>query len=119
MKVLSLLSLAASTRAFSPSFVTRSYARTATALNGSTGTVKWFNTIKGFGFIVPDDGSSDVFVHQTDIRTEGFRSLADGEAVEFDIVTDDNGRRKATAVTGPGGADVMGAPFRPRDDEGY
>jgi len=81
------------------------------------GTVKWFDTVKGFGFITPDDGSSDVFVHQTAIRMEGFRSLADGEAVEFRVEEDSNtGRRKAVDVTGPGGAEVQGAPFRPDQD---
>lgn len=75
-----------------------------------------FNTIKGYGFIVPDDGSPDVFVHQTEIQTDGFRSLADGEAVEFIPKTDDNGRMKATKVTGPDGANVQGAPFRPESD---
>jgi cold shock CspA family protein len=71
-----------------------------------TGTVKWFNTMKGFGFIVPDDDGPDVFVHQTEIKSEGFRSLADGEAVEYVAQEDDNGRTKATKVTGPGGASV-------------
>lgn len=80
------------------------------------GTVKWFNTMKGFGFIVPDDGSTDVFVHQTAIQTEGFRSLADGEAVEYVVEEDDNGRRKAVQVTGPDGEEVQGAPFRPQND---
>jgi cold shock protein len=71
-----------------------------------------FNTMKGFGFIVPDNGGPDLFVHQTEIQAQGFRSLADGEKVEFVPVEDKNGRLKATVVTGPGGAAVQGAPFR-------
>ena len=82
----------------------------------SSGTVKWFDTVKGYGFIVPDDGSSDIFVHQTAIQTEGFRSLAEGESVEYAIETDNSGRRKATMVTGPDGADVQGQPFQPQND---
>ena len=73
------------------------------------GNVKWFDTTKGFGFITPDDGTDDVFVHQTAIRAEGFRSLADGEAVEFVVETDNSGKLKAAKVTGPDGSDVQGA----------
>jgi cold shock CspA family protein len=80
------------------------------------GTVKWFNTMKGFGFIQPDDGSTDVFVHQTSIKMEGFRSLADGESVEYTVEIDQTGRKKAASVTGPNGADVQGAPFQPQND---
>ncbi len=47
------------------------------------GTVKWFNDAKGFGFITPDGGGKDVFVHQTAIAIGGFRSLAEGDRVEF------------------------------------
>jgi cold shock CspA family protein len=75
-----------------------------------------FNTIKGFGFLIPDDGTEDIFVHQTAIQADGFRSLADGEVVEFLVETDQNGRKKAARVTGPDGANVQGAPFRPEND---
>ena len=84
-----------------------------------TGKVKWFDTTKGFGFIIPDDGGPDVFVHQTAINVQGFRSLAEEEAVEFTVVMDERtGRAKAMDVTGPNGAPVQGAPFRPSDDYG-
>jgi len=80
-----------------------------------TGKVKWFNSVKGFGFITPTsakDQSEDLFVHQTAIHCEGFRSLAEGEDVEFTVETDEGGRAKAVNVTGPGGAYVKGAPRR-------
>ena len=51
----------------------------------ATGTVKWFNESKGFGFITPDDGSKDVFVHFSAIASEGFRTLAEGQQVSFDV----------------------------------
>ncbi len=51
----------------------------------STGTVKWFNESKGFGFIVPDDGGEDVFVHHSNIAAEGYRSLEEGQKVEFEV----------------------------------
>mmetsp|Transcript_4499 Transcript_4499/g.6042 ORF Transcript_4499/g.6042 Transcript_4499/m.6042 type:complete len:122 (-) Transcript_4499:224-589(-) len=112
-----LIALIARSFAFVPSIGGRAFG--TSALSATSGSVKWFNTVKGFGFIVPDDGSPDVFVHQTDISVEGFRSLADGEAVEFEIVEGDDGRRKAVGVTGPGGSDVQGAPFRPREENDY
>jgi CspA family cold shock protein len=50
-----------------------------------TGTVKWFNATKGFGFIVQDNGGKDVFVHHSAIQTEGYRSLDEGQKVQYDI----------------------------------
>ena len=52
----------------------------------TTGTVKWFKDEKGFGFITRDDGEKDVFVHHSAIRMDGFRSLAEGMKVEFEVV---------------------------------
>ncbi len=50
------------------------------------GTVKWFNDAKGFGFITPENGEKDCFVHHSAIQMDGFRSLAEGDRVEFDLV---------------------------------
>jgi len=74
------------------------------------GTCKWWNSQKGFGFITPDDGGSDVFVHQTAISADGFRSLAEGEELEYTVEQGADGRLKASNVSGPNGKSVKGAP---------
>jgi len=51
----------------------------------ATGTVKWFNAEKGFGFIKPDDNSTDVFVHYSAIKSDGFKTLEENQKVEFDV----------------------------------
>ena len=62
------------------------------------GKVKWFNDQKGYGFITPEDGSPDVFVHHTVIQGEGFRSLSENQAVEFEITQSDKGPKAASVV---------------------
>jgi cold shock protein len=65
----------------------------------ATGTVKWFNAEKGFGFIAPDDNSDDVFAHYSAIQSNGFRSLEEGQRVEFEVTQGQKGLQ-ATDIRG-------------------
>ena len=62
------------------------------------GTVKWFNDQKGYGFISPEDGSKDVFVHHSSIQGEGFKSLREGESVEFEVTDGQKGPQATNVV---------------------
>lgn len=64
----------------------------------TTGTVKWFNDQKGFGFITRSDGEKDCFVHHSAIKAEGFRTLQEGQQVEFDVVDGQKGPAAANVV---------------------
>ncbi|MFG1928299.1 cold-shock protein [Cryptosporangium sp. NPDC048952] len=61
----------------------------------ATGTVKWFNAEKGYGFIAPDGGGPDVFAHYSAIQTQGYKELADGQQVEFDVTQGQKGPQAA------------------------
>ena len=63
-----------------------------------TGTVKWFNPVKGFGFIVPDDGSDDAFVHISAVEQAGLSSLNEGQKVDFELQPGRNGRMAAAEL---------------------
>ena len=64
-----------------------------------TGTVKWFNDAKGFGFITPENGQKDCFVHHSAIQGKGFKSLAEGERVEFEVVQGQKGPAAENVVS--------------------
>ncbi|MEE9472567.1 MAG: cold-shock protein [Acidimicrobiia bacterium] len=64
----------------------------------TTGRVKWFNDSKGFGFITPENGEKDCFVHHTAIQGDGYKSLAENELVEFDVVEGDKGPAAANVT---------------------
>ncbi|RDD63711.1 cold-shock protein [Ferruginivarius sediminum] len=61
----------------------------------ATGTVKWFNTTKGYGFIAPDDGGKDAFVHITAVQRAGLQSLEEGQRIEFELVAGRDNRQSA------------------------
>jgi len=64
----------------------------------ATGTVKWFNDQKGYGFVTPDDGSKDVFVHHSAIQGEGFKSLSEGQKVQFEVTQGPKGPQASNVV---------------------
>ncbi len=66
----------------------------------ATGTIKWFNDSKGFGFISPADGSTDVFVHFSAIQGDGFKSLAEGEEVNYDVEDGPKGPQASNVTKG-------------------
>ncbi len=61
----------------------------------ATGTVKWFNTVKGYGFIQPDDGGADAFVHISAVQRSGLEGLNEGQKVEYELTRGRNGKRAA------------------------
>ena len=65
---------------------------------GQRGTVKWFSDQKGYGFITPEDGSKDVFVHHSAIQGEGFKSLREGQSIEFEVTQGPKGAQASNVV---------------------
>ncbi len=67
-----------------------------------TGTVKWFNTTKGYGFVAPDSGGKDVFVHISAVQKAGLRTLNEGQKIAFEVEAQQNGRAAAVNIVGHG-----------------
>src|SRR5260370_1363566 len=87
--------------------------RVRNGIDMATGTVKWFNDSKGFGFITPDDGGKDLFAHHSSIQGSGYKSLKEGQKVSFDVTQGQGpgrGERKA-ALSTPAPAKDAGAMF--------
>eukprot|EP00122_Pirum_gemmata_P018299 Pgem_evm1s17142 len=102
-----------------PKFQTFNVVRTMCDAPGmrKRGVCKWFNSEKGYGYITSEDGSGDIFVHQTELHCPGFRSLNEGATVEYDVLFNEAiGKTKAIKVTGPNGDFVETQARRPRDD---
>ncbi|KAL3997442.1 Cold shock-like protein CspD domain protein [Acanthocheilonema viteae] len=77
------------------------------------GTCKWFNVLKGYGFITPDEGGNDVFVHQSELNMDGFRSLDAGERVRFVIRKRPEGNEATAVVSAEPGGKLKGSSIRP------
>lgn len=67
-------------------------------VNVAQGKVKWFNNQKGYGFIEPSEGGGDIFVHYSAIKTDGFKTLAEGEAVEYELVDSPKGKQATNVM---------------------
>ncbi len=75
-----------------------------------TGKVKWFNENKGYGFILSDDGARDIFVHYSEIRDDGYRTLAEGETVEYELMDSPKGPQAKGVLRNNKSASVAQAP---------
>ena len=87
----------------------------------ATGTVKWFNRAKGYGFIEPEDGSKDAFVHISAVQNAGMETLDEGQKIQYDLVEGANGKSSAENIVdqGSGGDAPAAAPAEaPADDAG-
>jgi len=85
----------------------------------ATGTVKWFNRAKGYGFVEPEDGSKDAFVHISAVQNAGMETLDEGQKISYDLVEGDNGKSSAENIVDQGSSDDAPAPAEaPADDAG-
>jgi CspA family cold shock protein len=75
-----------------------------------TGKVKWFNENKGYGFILSDDGARDIFVHYSEIRDDGYRTLAEGETVEYEMMDSPKGPQAKGVMRNKNGSAVAQEP---------